>query len=337
MKQEGLEGLLRAYNNIELKSIETGKTSLEEILCISEERKIYEAKEGNKINMLSADLFMDSAEKVSFVKHPRFIEIEKHRHDFLEMSYAFSGEFTQIINDQVVTLKEGDFILLDTDVVHKIMKVDEGTLIINILLRKDYFNQGILVRLAENDVISEFVIDAIRKNSVRNGRFLHFPSHGNKKVRHYISAAMCEYVDSDIASNEVINCNLILLFTELLRVSRNNPISLKPKISSYTSIIDILQYIEEHYQTTNLIKVAEHFHFHPNYLSRLLKEKSGKTFTQLIQEFRLRQARLLLEHTEIQVRSIAEEIGYSNFNHFYQKFKEYSLITPAEYRKQFRK
>ncbi|WP_248561915.1 AraC family ligand binding domain-containing protein [Niallia sp. NCCP-28] len=95
---------------------------------------------------------------------------DSHKHDYLEISYAYFGSFTQVINGQIVEMKEGDLTILDTDVIHTINKVGEETIIINILLRKNYF---ILSRLTENDLISEFVIDAIYKPSI-NGRFFTF-------------------------------------------------------------------------------------------------------------------------------------------------------------------
>jgi AraC-like DNA-binding protein len=55
----------------------------------------------------------------------------------------------------------------------------------------------------------------------------------------------------------------------------------------------------------------------------------------MVQELRLRQAKLLLENTTFQINHIADEVGYTNFNHFYKKFKEQYHVTPAEYRKQF--
>ncbi|GKU83307.1 helix-turn-helix transcriptional regulator [Niallia sp. NCCP-28] len=100
------------------------------------------------------------------------------------------------------------------------------------------------------------------------------------------------------------------------------------------SLVEILKYIEENYLSTSLTEVAQKFHFHPNYLSRILKEHFGKTFSEMIQKLRLRQAKLLLENTPLPINRIADEIGYSNFNHFYKKFREYFNVTPAEYRVQ---
>lgn len=324
-----LEEYLKSYNEMESIAINTGITKLTEILPLTSKK--LEEIDGS---VLSADIVMKNTEKITFMKHPRFVEINLHKHDFLEVSYAYFGDFTQVINDQVVEMKEGDLTILDTDVVHTINKVEEDTIIINILLRKDYFNQGILARLTENDLISEFVIDAIYKPNI-DGRFLYFPSHRNDKIRQYISTAMCEYFNPDVAANEVINCNIILLFTELLRISKKSNLQVNDTAPLKNSLVEILNYIEENYLTTSLTEVAQQYHFHPNYLSRFFKENLGKTFSEMIQELRLRQAKLLLENTQFQINRIADEVGYTNFNHFYKKFKEQFNVTPAEYRKQF--
>ncbi|MBB6672381.1 AraC family transcriptional regulator [Cohnella nanjingensis] len=329
MTQEELEAYLTAYDPIESIAIAQGIDSLEKILVLTD-RAIPSLSGGDHV--LSADVMMKSTEKVSFLKHPRFVEIYSHKHNFLEMSYAFSGSCTQIINGNAVEMGEGDITLLDTDVVHTIRKAEADTIIVNVLFRKDYFNHSILARLAENDLLSEFVIDAIYKPTMR-GRYLHFASQQNEVVRRYLCAAMREYLDPQLGSGEAMNCYLILLFTELLRTTPHLPADTAG--AGRAPGVEILQYIEERYETTTLAQTARHFHFHPNYLSRLLKQNFGKTYRQMVQDLRLRKAKLLLENTDFQVRRIAEEVGYTNFNHFYRKFKETYRATPAEYRKRF--
>lgn len=330
MRHEELERWLWNYDQLEMTSITHGIKDIEQILLLIHN----ELPMSQDSQILSADILIKSTEKLTFIKHPRCVEIKPHKHSFLELTYVYAGSCTQVINGKALAMKEGDIVILDTDVVHEIPAVDENTIIINVLFRKDYFNQSILARLAENDLLSEFVIDAIYKPTMQ-GRYLYFPSHGNDKARQYITAAMCEHLDPDIGSLEAVNCFIVLMFTELLRASKHNPVNHTG--STRTSVVDILQYVEEHYESTTLVEIAEHFHFHPNYLSRLLKNNFNKTYSQMILELRLRKARLLLENTDFQVRSIAEECGYSNFNHFYRKFKEQYNVTPADYRKQHKK
>lgn len=326
MLVKDLRRKLLAENEIEAFALASGKDDLHDILS-SMNSAIHTAGDA----VLSADSLMNKTDKITFMKHPRYVDIKVHKHDFLEISYAYIGGFTQWIDGETVVMKEGDLTILDTDVMHTIQKTGKDTIIINILLRKTYFNHHILARLTDNDLISKFVIDALYKPKMK-GNYLYFPSAKNETIRQCVNAGLCEYFNPDIASQEVISCHIVLLFTELMRISRKQIHSLADDVSNI-AVVDILQYIEEHYLTTSLKEVAKLFHFHPNYLSRLLKENIGKTFSEMVQELRLRQAKLLLENTQMQINRIADEAGYTNFNHFYKKFKEYYKTTPADYRK----
>lgn len=328
MLVKDLKKKLLAENEIEAIALSSGVYNLKEILSTINRISPVTGLD----SVLSADLLMKKHEKITFMKHPRYVDIEVHKHDYLEISYAYFGRFTQWIDGETVEMQEGDLTILDTDVMHTIKKADKDTIIINILLRKTYFNHDILARLTENDLISKFVIDTIYKPKMK-GRYLYFPSSGNKKVRQYINEGLFEFYKPDIASQEVISCNIVLLFTELMRISKKQSQVVAKDESWNLVILEILQYIEEHYLTTSLKEVASIFHFHPNYLSRLLKENIGKTFSEMVQELRLRQAKLLLENTQMKINRIADETGYTNFNHFYKKFKEYYKCTPADYRK----
>lgn len=96
---------------------------------------------------------------------------------------------------------------------------------------------------------------------------------------------------------------------------------------------EILGYIEKHYRDCTLSQVAEVYGFHPAYLTTLLKEKTGKSFVEHLQSERLYQAAKLLQRTDLTVAEIVEQVGYSNVDFFYRKFKQAEGCTPREYRK----
>ncbi|WP_187644825.1 helix-turn-helix transcriptional regulator [Paenibacillus terrae] len=98
------------------------------------------------------------------------------------------------------------------------------------------------------------------------------------------------------------------------------------------TIIDILQYIEQHYRDCTLPQLGVAFNFNANYLGSLLKEQTGKTFRELVQTQRMLYAETLLSHTNQNISEIAYEVGYESLGFFYRKFKEYSGYTPSQYR-----
>jgi len=60
--------------------------------------------------------------------------------------------------------------------------------------------------------------------------------------------------------------------------------------------------------------------------------KTGKTFTQLVQEKRLTQAAYLLKNTRMKIETIAHAVGYENITYFYRLFTRSHGKTPADYR-----
>jgi AraC-like DNA-binding protein len=71
------------------------------------------------------------------------------------------------------------------------------------------------------------------------------------------------------------------------------------------------------------------------WLSREIKRRTGKTYTELLQERRLRQAAWLLEHTTQRVSDIALSVGYENVSYFHRIFREHYGLSPKKYRDKF--
>ena len=70
-----------------------------------------------------------------------------------------------------------------------------------------------------------------------------------------------------------------------------------------------------------------------NTLSKLVKNNTGKTFKDLLQEKRMSEAEKLISNTKIPITEIIFSVGYENTNFFYKMFTEKFGCTPKEYRK----
>ena len=66
-----------------------------------------------------------------------------------------------------------------------------------------------------------------------------------------------------------------------------------------------MQYIGEHFDTVTLAELAEHFSYHPNYISTLLTKELGKSFSELVLEQRMERAAAVLRGTQLPVSEIA--------------------------------
>ena len=99
-----------------------------------------------------------------------------------------------------------------------------------------------------------------------------------------------------------------------------------------SKITGILYFIEEHSRDCTLDMLAKEFGFNPKYISSLLKEKTGKSFMELLTESRMKSVCYLLINTDLPIRDISYTCGYSNHTFFYQKFVSIYKMSPKEYR-----
>jgi AraC-like DNA-binding protein len=77
---------------------------------------------------------------------------------------------------------------------------------------------------------------------------------------------------------------------------------------------------------------ADRLAVHTNYLNRALKEVTGRTTTQFINERMMQEARSLLLHSDWPISHIGNSLGFEEATHFTRAFKAYTGHTPSSLR-----
>ena len=99
-------------------------------------------------------------------------------------------------------------------------------------------------------------------------------------------------------------------------------------------MLAILRYIEKNYAHASLKEAARELHYEQSSLSREIKRKTGKTYTELLQECRLAQAVFLLKNTDGNIDEISRAVGYENVSYFHRIFFSAYKKTPAQFRRE---
>lgn len=98
-------------------------------------------------------------------------------------------------------------------------------------------------------------------------------------------------------------------------------------------IAEIQSYIRQHYsENITLNMLAELYYMHPNYLSRLFKEKTGQNFVDYLVDVRMQKVKELLRTSDCKIVEICSAVGYDNPRSFSKAFKHHTGMTPKEYR-----
>ncbi len=105
------------------------------------------------------------------------------------------------------------------------------------------------------------------------------------------------------------------------------------EIESQDALIQaLIQYCNVNYSDGALSDFAAEQNLTPSYLSQLIRQKSGRNFSDFLTQARMEQAKLLLSDPNQKIYHISEKVGYINPNNFARAFKTYFGITPSEYK-----
>jgi len=97
-------------------------------------------------------------------------------------------------------------------------------------------------------------------------------------------------------------------------------------------LVEIVNFIQANYKDVDLDMLSEKFCLSKPYISKYIKEKSGKTFLEHVTAIRMKKAKTLLKNGNMTVENIADMIGYPNPEHFIRSFKQQFGMTPTQYR-----
>ena len=267
---------------------------------------------------------------IAFNKQTRFSRVPLHRHDYIEMSYVYEGQCTAEINGHRLAMRTGDVCIMDSGVVHTILPTGEKDIVLNCLMDRHYFTASFVERFTASGPIPRFLSNALSEER-DHSRYLLFHTDKSPFFRDLMEEVFCEYLDPQLCAEGAISSYMNLVFIELVRCYQGEMES-EYRQARRSYLTEILRYMDDNCTTCALAETAARFGFHPNALSRMLRQATGRSFKDLITDGRLAKAAFLLRSTAQPVQKIAQQCGYSNESFFYKKFVGRYGCTPSEYR-----
>ena len=117
------------------------------------------------------------------------------------------------------------------------------------------------------------------------------------------------------------------------RLRTPEPVPPQPQnASEASSFMQIIKYLNENYEKdVSLKKLSELFHLNSSYVSFLIKNETGLTYSQYLTELRIGKAKELLSHTDLSLAEISEAVGFNDYFYFIKKFKKVVGVTPGHF------
>lgn len=105
------------------------------------------------------------------------------------------------------------------------------------------------------------------------------------------------------------------------------------------TIFMIKDFISQHYsnETLSIRDISTYVHLSAAYLCTLFKSETGVTINQYLTDFRMAQAKVMLEDPRYKITDISSSVGYSDGGYFGKSFKKTVGLSPSEYREKMQK
>lgn len=203
-------------------------------------------------------------------------------------------------------------------------------IIIGVLIQKEAFFKTFFHALSADRKMFRFFLNP--QMDEFSDEYIHLRFDDEYTVRCLLELMVIEYGNKTDDTQHILKPLILSLFMQIARqYAISQCTEMKSPDKEETPCEKMVKYISEHYDTVTLSDIAAKFSYHPNYISSLLREKTGKKFSEILLEQRMERAASLLKATELSVEEIAYMLGYSNSSNFYKAFRGYYHTSPRSH------
>lgn len=263
--------------------------------------------------------------------HTRFAPFPRHSHTYVEMVYEVTGSTRHIIDGaETLELRAGNLLLLGRGVEHEIMPAGKTDVAVNFILVPAFFDSA-AISMGGSSALSVFLKGNLGLTGGA-GAYLVFDISGDAAVENLLeNLVILELEGADSRRQELQRATLELLLRHLSLRSDDLLLSGR-RDREQAVVLWTLSRIESDVHCS-LTDLARERSLTPSALTRLLKRRTGCSFSQLLLTARFNRAVTLLTETDLSVADIAVRVGYENTAFFYRRFEQLYGCTPGEYRK----
>lgn len=281
---------------------------------------------------LSEEKFFPGEIQVQLERHYRYMYSVLHMHAFYEMVYVLQGECQHEVDNQAMLLQKGDLCIIPPEVAHSVT-VNSDSIVINILLRASSFTEQFSGLLRKIPVLSEFFHEIIYSDIYK--RYLLFHTGEDELLFEQVLEMYVEQENKAPCYESILNGQFVVFLGKLLQRHQASVEYPQNYAERFSVIPQIISYIHQNCCNITLQSCAEAYHFNPQYLSRILKKETGKSFSSILMEEKMQKAGGLLRESSLSVRQTSELLGFADSSYFMKVFKKYFGCTPSVYRQRY--
>lgn len=250
-----------------------------------------------------------------------------HEHKDVEIMYVIDGSCLVKTLTESISLKKGDFILLDSHVPHRLV-VGTGQLCRMLNVEFSFIHKisrfpSIKELADENSALRQFL--GIKRSFIT----LKDPN----EIYHTLKNVVLESDKKETDKEIMVQLLLSQLLIQIARLGVEDQKLNRENQQANVYVNQAIEFLHYHYDCDIKVSdVGKAVNLHPGYLHRIFKKLMDCTMMEYLATLRMEKAKMLLKDTEIPIIEIAQYVGINSSQYFSQLFKKHTKITPIEFR-----
>lgn len=250
-----------------------------------------------------------------------------HSHSEYELTLILKSEGKRFVGNHVANFSEGDLVLIGPNVPHcwknDGIGLEDSSQAMVIQFKPTFLGQGFLA-LPELAAVHSLLAQA------KTGIHINPPTR-QRIARELLFLMNVPPIQKLLGLIDILNT--IAHSNDYNILESSLPIEDLPK-GDLDKITKVYAYVVANYtQEVHLDTVAYLAGMTETAFCRYFKRITGKTFLDLVTEFRISHACDLLIHSDKQVAEVCFESGFGNISHFNKQFKTVTGFSPLHYKK----
>jgi AraC-like DNA-binding protein len=258
------------------------------------------------------------------------LETAWHYHPEYELLYISKSNGIRFVGDNVSHFSPGDLVLVGAYLPH--------------LWRNDatYYDSNKKAN-SVTTIVTKFTIDFIGENTFENPEFSKikkmlidskFGLYFGKKISKALHDELLEITNLSLVEQSIKLLNIL----HFLSLTDNKKMLSSSDMRQYKTenshrIDNVIKFISDNYTLQiTLNDVAEVACMTTNSFCRFFKKMTNKSFTQFLNEVRIRNASRLLVQESLTISNVCHTVGYNSITNFNRQFRQIMGGTPKEYR-----
>lgn len=249
-----------------------------------------------------------------------------HRHDYYTVLLIQAAEGTHVVDYKTFPFQPLQVFFVSPGQVHQVAATSKPTGWV-FTFSRDF--------LVENNIPESFITNINLFQAFGDAPPLQLDEATFERLLAIIRQ-MKECLPMDLTyRSRALGALLQLFLIHCNNSSTVNPRQLDEENSGVCILRDFKHLVEQRYSKWHKVNdYAAEVHLSPKYLSQTVKQFTGKSAKEFIQDRLVLEAKRLLLHTDLTAKEVAYRIGFEEPLHFSSFFKKKAGISPTQFREQ---